>query len=126
MAEKDLVIINVLPAPVGQNCLIPGSVNVLTHKLEEHTKDLPKDAEIIIYSLDYSCPFAPKGYNVLVDDLGFTNVHLYPGGIAEWFQAGELCGGPCDHESLRGEHPEKETPQDIRVLKRHELKKKIA
>ena len=125
MAQSDLVIINVLPTPVGQNCLIPGSRSIHVDNLEKHTKDFPKDAENTVYSLDYACPSGPKGYKKL-DELGFANVYLYHGGIAEWFQAGELCGGPCDHEALSGEHPEQDAPAEMKTVQRHELRKKIA
>lgn len=42
-----------------------------------------KAAEVIVYSANYACPNSLKA-SMALKDLGYTNVHVYKGGMQEW------------------------------------------
>ncbi len=75
---------------------IPGSVHYST--VEEASRELNLDDEIVVYCTDPSCVASQFAYRWLVD-AGYTNVRRYAGGLSDWAAAGyelegEAGGGP--------------------------------
>ena len=69
---------------------IPGSVHFST--VEEASRDLAHDDEIVVYCTDPDCVSSQFAYQWLVED-GYTNVRRYAGGLSDWVAAGyELDG----------------------------------
>ena len=69
---------------------IPGSVHYST--VEEASRELSLDDEIVVYCTDPSCVASQFAYRWLVD-AGYTNVRRYAGGLSDWTAAGyELAG----------------------------------
>jgi rhodanese-related sulfurtransferase len=80
---------NVLTDKYFTGELIPGSHRVpLDHVgREAATAQIPKNAEIIVYCAGPSCPQSTLAAEKL-NNLGYTNVKAYEGGIEEWKKAG--------------------------------------
>lgn len=64
---------------------ILGSVKSDVAQLEEKTKLWPKNIEIVTYCANYQCTASGEAVKKL-QALGFTNVKVYEGGIAQWTQ----------------------------------------
>jgi len=93
--DSNLMVINVLPKNLFNDCHIIGSNNVPLKELVESVADWPRDREIIVYCALDICDAGQKAY-VLLSCMGFTHVVDYEGGIKEWFQLGYPTGGPAD------------------------------
>ncbi len=80
---------NVLTDDYFAGEMIPGSrrVPLDTVGREVAESGLAKDAEIIVYCSGPTCPQSRSAAEKLVR-LGFTNVRLFEGGLAEWKAAG--------------------------------------
>ena len=71
---------------------IPGSVHYNT--VEEASRALDVDDEIVVYCTDPACVASQFAYQWLVD-AGYQNVRRYAGGLSDWAAAGyELEGDP--------------------------------
>ena len=81
-----------------QQCLIKNTLDV-NQEVDTINQLLRKNKKqkIIIYGKNYSDETIFKKYNQL-KQLGFTNIHLYIGGIFEWLCLQDIYGGenfPC-------------------------------
>ena len=89
---------NVLTDEWFKGEMIPGSrrVPLDTVGREVHDKNLPKDAEVIVYCGGPKCPQSRMAAEKL-QTFGYTNVRAYEGGIEEWKELGhkvETVGQP--------------------------------
>ena len=76
---------NVLTDEYFNGEMIPGSRRVPLERVgrEARETNLAKDAEIIVYCAGPQCP--QSGYAARkLEDLGYTNVKAYEGGLEEW------------------------------------------
>lgn len=94
--KDNSILINTLPDH-DQTCLIhktiqaKDEINKMNHYLKTN-----KQIMIIVYGKNYSDKSIIKKFNQL-KQLGFTNVHIYFGGIFEWLMLQELYG----HENFK-------------------------
>lgn len=77
--------LNCLTTPTAQH--LPGTLHV-PHGLElsaipRRLRDLPKDAPLILYCANPSCPASHIVFHKLLQ-LGYVNLLLYPGGLEDW------------------------------------------
>lgn len=85
--EEDFVFINVLPEDAFIEKHIPGSINIpvkqddFKERIQQMVPD--KDTEIVVYCASYDCPASPKAAKLL-DQLGYTRVYDYEGGVKDW------------------------------------------
>ena len=85
------IIINTLPEN-NQHCLIIGTTNI-----DDEVRTLndclnnSKDTNIIIYGKNCNDEKLFLKYKQLID-LGFNNVHMYPGGMFEWLLLQDTYG----------------------------------
>lgn len=93
MANK-LLLINVLDQDSYNDCHIPESINIPFNKLQEATREMEKDTEIIVYCASYECSASREAWHIL-DQAGFTNIWAYEGGVREWKQSGKPTQGAC-------------------------------
>lgn len=100
LGEAGLLVINVLPKDVYDDCRIRGSLNVPLAELDAAAEKWNKDQEIVVYCASYKCDASKKGYKMLVDK-GFTNVMAYEGGTKEWKEKGYAIAGECTAEYLK-------------------------
>lgn len=67
---------------------LPGAINVPAAELAERAPDLfDPDDLIVVYCSSFDCEQSTSAARIL-DDLGFTNVYDFEGGIAEWRRRG--------------------------------------
>jgi rhodanese-related sulfurtransferase len=64
---------------------IQGAKNVLAKDIQ--TAQLPRDARIIVYCGEPSCPLSSGAAQKLISD-GYPNVSFLDGGLAAWYQKG--------------------------------------
>ena len=73
---------------------IPGSVHYSS--VEEASRDLSRDDEIVVYCTDPSCVASQFAYRWLIDS-GYADVRRDAGGLSDWAAAGyELEGDAGD------------------------------
>jgi hypothetical protein len=91
MTDYDMVLINTMP-DTQQGCLIKTTVKA--NKETEYMNELyktNKKKEIVIYGKNHRDLKIIEKYNQL-KKLGFTNVHIYFGGLFEWLLLKEYYG----------------------------------
>jgi rhodanese-related sulfurtransferase len=67
--------------------LIPGSRRIPLNAIEQGTKHLPKDVELVTYCADPGCSQSTEAAHTL-RRLGFANVRTYREGLEGWKAAG--------------------------------------
>lgn len=92
--NPELIIINVLDEKFYQDCHIKGSINIPFDQLLEKTSSWDKEKDVVVYCATATCSKSKKAY-LLLQDLGFFNLHEYAGGIQEWLQRGFETSGDC-------------------------------
>jgi hypothetical protein len=99
--KHDFILINTL-LDTNQDCLIKYTVNA--KKENEIINELlhkNKKREIVVYGMNHKDISIIKKYSQL-KKLGFTNVHIYFGGLFEWLLLKEVYGSinfPTDGET---------------------------
>jgi rhodanese-related sulfurtransferase len=85
------LLINTLPV-YEQSCLILSSVNALQEEaiINKHLK-MNKNVPILVYGKNSSDETLYKKYQQLIQ-LGFSNVHVYIGGMFEWLLLQDIYG----------------------------------
>ena len=94
-----LVVINVLPAEMYEDCHITGSINIPVEQLSESVQDWNRDTKIVVYCAHEQCDASNKAYHTLAD-LGFNNIYAFESGMREWLQEGLPVEGPCQKSYL--------------------------
>lgn len=86
MDDGNVLLVNPMTPIEFDNEHIPGSVNIPIEALEEK---LPKDKSmpLVFYCLGQKCVFSWRAADDAIA-LGYTNVHVFRGGIPEWKDAG--------------------------------------
>ena len=89
MKKNDIILINTLPL-TRQDCLIKGTLKAFI-EVEYMNKLLKtnKNKEIVLYGIHHTDASVVQKYNQL-KKLGFTNVHIYFGGMYEWLLLQEV------------------------------------
>jgi hypothetical protein len=89
--NKDNLIINTLEED-NQECLIQGTIDIKREAsiLNDYLSKT-KDKLIVIYGMNNNDEKIFTQYKKLTD-LGFTNVHIYIGGLFEWLLLQEVYG----------------------------------
>jgi hypothetical protein len=87
--QNDIILINTLPI-TRQDCLIKGTLKAFI-EVEYMNKLLKtnKNKEIVVYGIHHTDTSVIQKYNQL-KKLGFTNVHIYFGGMYEWLLLQEV------------------------------------
>ena len=125
MAEKEnaLVVINVLEDSYYNDCRIVGSINIPLRSIERCETEFDKDAEIVVYCSHDLCTEAVEAVKKL-KELGFSNVYLFEGGMAAWYQADLPVEGSCMQEYL-AHQPTKEEARSTEAISAEALAKKM-
>ena len=126
MSEKKSgpILISVLDKKSHDDCHIKGSIWVPIENVQRYAqKNLDKNEEIIFYCNNYMCSSSGFARKRLIS-LGFENVFVYEGGVAEWLQKGYPTVGPANSGYLKREMkaPKKIEPY---VLTAQQLKEKL-
>ncbi|NIM05362.1 MAG: rhodanese-like domain-containing protein [Armatimonadetes bacterium] len=85
----NLVVVYVLSPESFMKARIKGSINIPLEDLKEQAPTvLPdKDKEIIVYCANFECTASPSAGKAL-EEMGYTNIVDYEGGIKDWIEAG--------------------------------------
>jgi rhodanese-related sulfurtransferase len=100
LKKTGVVVINVLDKELYDDCHIKGSIHIPFEMIEQQADAIDKTADIVIYCSNYQCATSEYAARKLCA-LGFTNVSIYEGGMAEWFQQGLPCEGSCTRTYLK-------------------------
>jgi rhodanese-related sulfurtransferase len=84
-----LTIVEVLPAQYYRHTHLPGAINLPPEEFGKLAPQLlpDKSAAIVVYCADVDCKLAPEAAAEL-EAQGYTDVSEYPGGKADWVEAG--------------------------------------
>ena len=94
-AREDFALIDVLSSQSYQREHLPGAANIPLHDItEDAVAGIPSDKEIVVYCSSFECMASPMAAKKL-EEMGFSNVTDYEGGIADWKEAGY----PVEHPS---------------------------
>lgn len=91
--DGSLVVLNVLGQEYYTDCHIKGSINVAFDSVEQFARTLNQNAEIVVYCSNYQCTTSTYVAKKL-KSLGYNQVYVYEGGMAEWYQRGLPVEGP--------------------------------
>lgn len=83
--NPEVKLVMVLGTEAYNRSHIPGSLDLANVDLAQRT--LAKDAEIIVYCSDVSCPASVQAYLELERE-GYTNIFRFAGGLLEWETSG--------------------------------------
>jgi rhodanese-related sulfurtransferase len=97
--QPDMILINVLNQETYIDCHITGSINIPLNQLLETVASWDKDKEIVVYCAQTTCDASDKAYDLL-QEMGFSHIFLYQGGIKEWFKKRYDCTGTCTMQYL--------------------------
>ncbi len=86
--NDEVTLLNVLGRENFEEQHIPGSINIPMDRLEDEARErLDKDNEIVVYCASEGCQASPKAAKML-EEMGFSNVKDYEGGMNDWVEAG--------------------------------------
>jgi rhodanese-related sulfurtransferase len=88
--KEDFKLVNVLSEGAFEMKHIPGSISIpINDKFEDGVKKKisDKNAKIVVYCASFECQASPRAAKKL-DEMGYTNVYDYEGGISDWEEAG--------------------------------------
>jgi len=85
--KTGLVVLNVLSKDMYDDCHIEGSINIPMDVMSRAKEIIDKNAEVVTYCSNYLCGASAAARKKLIE-MGFKNVLVYEGGVAEWYQKG--------------------------------------
>ena len=87
-AREDFVLIDVLSPESCQREHVPGAISIpFSDTMGDAVVDIPSGKEIVVYCSSFECTASPTAAGKL-EEMGFSNVIDYEGGIADWKEAG--------------------------------------
>ena len=98
-AGGDLMVINVLDKKYFDDCHIKGSMSVPLDDLKSQAASWDKNKKIVVYCASYQCSASREAFKLL-DEMGFTNIAAYEGGMKEWHEKGYPTQGACQMDYL--------------------------
>jgi rhodanese-related sulfurtransferase len=116
------MVINVLDRKYAEDCRIKGSIAVPLNELEKFVENMPRETEIIVYCARYTCPMSHEAYKKL-QQLGFTNIKAYEGGMQEWVAKGLPHEGPCEMDYLAEPLDKPQPRKGVETISAEELVK---
>ncbi|MBT3828092.1 rhodanese-like domain-containing protein [bacterium] len=117
--EPSMRIANVLSATLYDDAHITGSIHVPFEELEKIATSWNKDIPVVTYCSNYACSASASAARTL-QRMGFSDVHAYEGGTAEWKQLGYPVTGKAEQGYL--EHKmEKPDEHDDSVIEAKDL-----
>jgi rhodanese-related sulfurtransferase len=96
---SSLMVINVLDKQSYDDCRIKGSINVPLAHLKDQAAQWNKNQRMVLYAAHYKSSTAREAFQIL-DELGFTNIATYEGGMREWLAKRFPSEGACQMDYL--------------------------
>ena len=122
--KPNFIVINVLDYENYSDCHIKGSISIPVNKIDEIKKIVDKDAQIVAYCAHYKCGISAEARKKLLE-MGYKNVLLYEGGIAQWHQKGFPTEGACKKEFLSEIVQKPQREKEAHEITAQELKDKM-
>ena len=92
-AGEKFKLVDVLSAQHFSEEHLPGAINIPLGEIESKAPDLlDKSEEIIVYCASFECMASPTAAKKL-EEMGYTNVSDYEGGIKDWKEVGHKLEG---------------------------------
>ncbi len=124
--KTGLVVVNVLDKKFYDDCHIKDSICIPFEMTEQCVDTIDKNAEVVLYCSNYQCTSSEYVAQQLLKK-GFSNLCVYEGGMAEWYQQGLPVEGP--HKQAYLSKPCRKLSYDeqsnIRVITANELAQKM-
>ena len=129
-ATKNIKVINVLDPELYSDAHIDGSINIEFGKVVDTAKseNWNKDTKIVLYCSNYMCSASGEEARKL-KDLGYTDVAVYEGGMAQWYTLSQndpsykvVGQAKQEYLNLPNEKPAKVGEADILEITAQELK----
>lgn len=130
IATKNIKVINVLDPELYSDAHIDGSINIEFGKVIDTAKNenWDKDIKIVLYCSNYMCSASGEEARKL-KDLGYTDVSVYEGGMAQWYTLSKndpsykvVGQAKQEYLNLPNEKPTKVGESDILEITAQELK----
>ena len=88
--DPALTVVDVLPESSYVEWHIPGAISLPLELIGSHARELlpDRDAEIVVYCGNAECSRSLHASQQL-HELGYSNIRIYRGGIADWMDSGE-------------------------------------
>ncbi len=112
--DSKLMVINVLDKSYFEDCHITGSISITFEELETRMSKMDKSKDYVLYCSNYACMAAPTSVKMM-QNIGFKDVAVYPGGIVEWYQKKYPYQGPATMEYLKDENEPLGEDDDVDV-----------
>ncbi len=128
--SKKVKVINVLDPELYNDAHIDGSINIEFGKVADTAKseNWDKDTKIVLYCSNYMCSASGEEARKL-KELGYTDVAVYEGGMAQWFTLSQsdpsykvIGEAKQEYLSLPNEKPARAAESDIPEITAQELK----
>jgi rhodanese-related sulfurtransferase len=85
--QEDFTLLDVLSPESYQRQHLPRAINLPVMEIDAaRVASLPKDRETIVYCASFECTASPLAAQKL-EELGFTNVVDFEGGLQDWMEA---------------------------------------
>jgi rhodanese-related sulfurtransferase len=117
-----LKVINVLEKNYYDDAHIKGSINVPFMSLEQFVSPLNRKTPLVVYCANYHCSASGAAAQQLLK-MGFSLVHAYEGGTAEWRQLGYPIDGPAQETYLTEVQVKPTEKSEVPVIDAVALKK---
>lgn len=95
-----LVVVNVLEKKAYDDCHIAGSIHIDFSDLGAFERIAKRGDQIVVYCSNYLCSSSDYVAKNL-EKMGYKNVLVYAGGMAEWYQHGLPVEGPARASYLK-------------------------
>ena len=87
-AQEDFVLVDVLSPESYARGHLPGAINMPVSEIERDAPaKLSRDHTVVVYCASFECHASPTAARKL-EEMGYTRVIDYEGGLADWKDAG--------------------------------------
>ena len=126
--QTNFKVISVNDAETHNDASIAGSIHIPFEKFDNlgsFTQSWPKNTPMVVYCTNYECT-ASKIIAKKLKELGFIDVKVYSGGVAEWYQLAQKdpsykVVGPQTQEYLKKEMQPSASITDVPTITAQEL-----
>ena len=125
------ILVDVSSKEIYSDCHIKGAINIDYEKIKVRTRKFDKkNDEFVLYCTNYMCIASQEAAKEL-EGIGFKNVAVYKGGVAQWYQLSKEGGdfpyvgkGTNGFLSQKIEKPDF-TGSDVKIIDAKKLREKL-
>ena len=83
--EEGFFVISVLDRKLYDDAHIEGSINVELDEIRSFLSKIDKASQLVFYCTNTMCASSDEAAKIAIG-LGYSNIYVYRGGIADWYQ----------------------------------------